>query len=231
MVRTADVTRFLNLYKVTLESIRKDVELARKDPPFATIAAPWFPVKCYYALYYLESVLAHLLDGSVRGFEKGGHLGIRRKIYSLVDAKTLVFSVAELNRTYHLSEIQVLPAIKIGLNARSDFWVRSDCIYSVVKKLMEYKLHDKKISEGWDLRKKKDLSKKNDFIKTRRLMIPDFFYWYRIKANYRDLDYMDLECGITERDVLEYLETYNKAFEHYRTQLVKQIGALSSIPL
>jgi len=53
-----------------------------------------------------------------------------------------------------------------------------------------------------------------------------FLVGYRIKANYRDLDYIDFENGITETEVLEYLETYNKVFEYYRIQLIRQITKL-----
>ena len=88
--RTVEITRFQKLYKVTLKSIKKDIELAREDSAFAVIAAPWFPVKCYYVLYYLESILTHLLDGSTQGFGKGGHAGIRKKIYSIMTGKSVL---------------------------------------------------------------------------------------------------------------------------------------------
>ncbi len=224
--RNTEITKFQKLYKVTLKSIKKDIELAREDSAFAVIAAPWFPVKCYYALYYLESVLTHLLDGSVQGFGKGGHAGIRKRIYSLIDTGALVFSVAELNRVYGLIEIQALSVINVGQNARSDYWQKTDCINSVAKKLMDYKLHDAKLGRKWNLHTKKHQDDQKLFIGTERLMIADFFFWYRIKANYRDLDYIDFENGITEAEVLEYLETYNKVFEHYRIQLIKQINPL-----
>ncbi|OGY59297.1 MAG: hypothetical protein A3I31_02160 [Candidatus Colwellbacteria bacterium RIFCSPLOWO2_02_FULL_44_20b] len=224
--RNVEITRFRKLYKVTLKSIKKDIELAREDSAFAVIAAPWFPVKCYYALYYLESILTHLLDGSVQGFGKGGHAGIRKKIYSLVDMGFIVFSVAELNRVYELTQIRALPAINVGQNARSDYWQKTDCINSVAKKLMDYKLHDVKIGRKWNLRTKKHRDEQKSFVGVERLMIADFFFWYRIKANYRDLDYIDFENGITETEVLEYLETYNKVFEYYRIQLIRQITKL-----
>jgi len=224
--RSIEIKRFQKLYKVTLKSIRKDVELAREDSAFAVIAAPWFPVKCYYTLYYLESVLTHLLDGSVQGFGKGGHAGIRKKMYSLVDTGAILFSVTELNRVYDLTQIHALPAINSGQNARSDYWQKTDCVNSVVKKLMDYKLHDAKIGRKWNLHTKKHREDQKLFVGAERLMITDFFFWYRIKANYRDLDYIDFENGITESEVLEYVEIYNRAFEHYRMQLIKQINPL-----
>lgn len=224
--RAVEIKRFQKLYKVTLKSIKKDIELAQEDSAFAVIAAPWFPVKCYYALYYLESVLTHLLDGSVQGFGKGGHAGIRKKIYSLVDSGAIVFSSTELNHIYGLSQIRALPAISAGQNARSDYWQKTNCVNSVLKKLMDYKLHDAKIGRKWNLHTKKHRDDQKLFVGAERLMIADFFFWYRIKANYRDLDYIDFENSISEIEVLEYFETYNKVFEHYRIQLVRQINPL-----
>lgn len=224
--QTEEINKFLKLHLLTLKSIEKDIELAREDSAFAIIAAPWFPVKCYYAIYYLESVLTHLVDGNSTGFSKGGHTGMRTRISTLVASGAIKFSSAELNRVYILREIDELPIMKSGQNVRSDYWQDIDCINSVVKKLMDYKLKDAKLGHKWNLRRKKDQQDRKKFIDTKLLMIPDFFYWYRIKANYRDLEYLDFENGITESAVLLYLETYNSVFENYRNQLMGPINSL-----
>lgn len=221
-----EISRFKKLYDVTLKSIRKDIELAREDPDFAVIIAPWFPVKCYYALYYLESILIHLVDGSMHGFGKGGHTGVRKKIYSLVSSNKIIFNQVELNTVYPLTQINSMPAINSGQNTRSDYWDKPECIQSVVKKLLDYKIHDAHIGRKWNLHTKKDKGEKKQFIISEKLMISDFFYWYRIKANYRDLDYIDFENGIDSTEVLEYIEIYNKAFESYRSCLSKNLNIL-----
>src|SRR3989338_9332486 len=99
----AEISRFKKLYEVTLKSIRKDIELAQEDSDFAVIIAPWFPVKCYYALYYLETILINLVDGSMHGFGKGGHTGVRKRMYSLVSSGNVIFSQQELNTVYSLT--------------------------------------------------------------------------------------------------------------------------------
>lgn len=224
--RTDDITRFQKLYKVTLKSIEKDIELIKEDSEFAVIAAPWFPVKCYYALYYLESILALLLTGCATGFDRGGHTGIRKHIYILVNSRNYSFSVAELNRVYFLTEISKLPSINSGCNARTNYWETTKCVNSIAKKLMEYKLLEQKRSKKWNLRKKTDKEARNKFIGNGRLMILDFFYWYRIKANYRDLDYIDFDNGITEQEISKYTMTYYNAFVQYSVLLDKNIRSL-----
>ncbi len=224
--RNVDINRFRKLDKVTRQSIKKDIELARQDSAFAVIAAPWFPVKCYYSLYYLESILVHLIDGTVSGFGKGGHAGVRKRIYSLIDAGKLSLGTTELNHVYGLTEIQAFPAISPGLNARYDYWRKTECPNSVAKKIMDYKLHDAKLGRKWNLHTNRGRTEQRQFIANERLMLLDFFYWYRIKANYRDLDYIDFENGITELEVLEYIEAYYAAYRQYRSQLLRGINIL-----
>ena len=221
-----EIGRFVRLEKVTQKSIERDIELSTEDNAFAVIAAPWFPVKCYYSLYYLESILSHLIDGNSYGFGKGGHGGIRKKITELITDNRMILAVPELNRAYSLAEIDAYPPINSGINARSDFWKKPECLTSLSGKLMEYKLHDAQSTNKWDLRTKQGRKDKAEFIATKSLMLLDFFFWYRIKANYRDLDYIDFENGITEQEVLEYMRTYYSAYLHYRNQLVEQINHL-----
>lgn len=224
--RTDDITRFQKLYNVTLKSIKKDVELVQEDSAFAVIAAPWFPVKCYYALYYLESILAHLLTGHGRVCGTSSHTSVRKQIYHLTSNGRILFSVNYINREFTLAEISRLPTIDSGQNACANYWEKPECINSIAKKLMEYKLLAKKRSEKWNLHKKKDREAQKKFIGNESLMILDFFYWYRIKANYRDLDYIDFENGITEQEISEYTTTYYNAFERYSVLLDNNIKSL-----
>lgn len=216
--------QFRKLYKITLKSIEKDIELAKEDISFAIIAAPWFPVKCYYALYYLESILIHLVNGNTTGFTKGGHKGVRKAIGILLENKTIAFTQKDLSAVYALKQVGMFPPILPGRNARSTYWAEAVCINSVLKKMMEYKLHDAPIK--WNLRTKKGKDEKELFLTREKLTIVDFFYWYRIKANYRDLDYIDFESGVSEEQVFEYIMCYYNAFDKYRNQLVENINSL-----
>src|SRR5687768_11723957 len=90
-IRCIEQKKFFNLYKLTNASIKKDIELIKKDKSFSFIAAPWFPVKCYYALYYLESIFISLIDESMSGFSKGGHGGVRRKFQGFYSSGLLSF--------------------------------------------------------------------------------------------------------------------------------------------
>ncbi len=222
------IKRFRKLNQITVRSIERDIELTREDSEFGMIIAPWFPVKCYYALYYLESILINLIDGDMAGFGHGGHGAVRKKIYDLVGVKKISFGEAMLDTVYGLSQILSMPAINPGQNTKSNYWSEDRCAESVMGKLFDYKLHDRKIGRKWYLRLVKDRLERASFIKNGQLMLIDFFYWYRIKANYRDFDYIDFENGITPAETLQYLESYFNAFKLYSAGLMRQIERLDT---
>ena len=224
--RKADVDRFRNLYKLTARSINRDIIDARTDPELASITAPWFPVKCYYALYYLEAVFIHLVDGGSDGFSKAGHTRVRTKMIQLNTLGNISFSNTGLNTIYPLARVISFPAIHSGENTRSNYWSNVNCIKSLAKKLLEYALHNKHLSDKWNLKTKKGRQSRQDFINANQLSVIDFFYWYRIKANYKDLDYLDFSNGITGQEAQEYLEAYNSAFNSYSTQLRIRINTM-----
>jgi len=225
-IQKTEIKRFTKLDSLTSKSIEVDMALAQKDHAFAVIAAPWFGVKCYYSIYYFEAVLVHLVDGSQSGFTKGGHRAVRKKIAQLLSSGNLTFSKTELNSVYPLLSISNFPSITSGTNTRSRYWMDPECVQSITKKLMEYILHDAKVGNKWNLHRRKDQIAKTDFIRVGKLTLTDFFYWYRIKANYRDLDYIDFEKGITEDAVFEYMKAYNSAYTSYHRLLSQKINGL-----
>ena len=226
---TLEIQKFRKLFKLTKKSLDKDIELAREDPAFSVIIAPWFPVKCYYALYYLESILLNLSDGSENGFTRGGHTGVRKVICSHIRTNLFRFSSTDISSVYTLLDIDVFPSIPSGSNTSARYWENPQCKKSLLKKLKDYKLHNQKVSRNWNFRKSSHRQERDQFISRENICMLDFFYWYRIKANYRDLDYIDFENGISESEVLEYIEAYNKAFELYRELLVGEIKRILGV--
>ena len=229
-MQTDEVKRFIRLYKLTVKSIEKDYELAQADPAVAVILAPWFPVKCYYALYYLESILLHLTDGGMHGYGKGGHSQVRKMLKNHVRSGAIVFSSVEINNVYVLQQIQSLPTVVSGGTTTLSYWTSGQCVYSIAKKLFEYKLHNAKSTNGWNLRTSIDRTRRDQYLRRECLMLLDFFYWYRIKANYRDLDYIDFENGISDEEIFEYLESYFEAFKAYSNLLGAEVNRLLRVP-
>ncbi len=217
------VGSFIKLFNITDRSVKQDIDSAVTQPDFAAIAAPWLPVKCYYALYYVESILIYLIDGSAVGFDKGGHKRVRRRLAQLILEGKLTYSNPELNKVMTLEQAFALPAITPGSNTSSSFWCNPQCDGAMIKKITEYALSDAKTSGSWDLRTLKGRNKKKDFCRREIVHMLDTFYWYRIKANYRDMDYVDYENGVAATEVLSYMKDYFSAYSRYRDAVVNLI--------
>lgn len=221
-----DINRFTRLNQITIKSIKKDIELARENKDFAVIIAPWFPVKCYYSLYYLESILINLIDGSNHGFSKGGHKKVRDRISFFVDSNNINFNENNINSVFKISNLKDVSTGKASEHIKQDYWKHDNCINAIYKKIIDYKLYDAKKDNKWDLSFKKDRESKKKHFDSKNVMLLDVFYWYRIKSNYRDLDYIDFENGIKSSDIFNYIEFYNSAFESYHQCLIRAISEL-----
>lgn len=223
-LKTSIFSSFIKLYSVTDISIRQDVDFAKNESGFALVAVPWFPVKSYYSLYYLESILLYLIDGSVAGFTHGGHKRVRARITQLILEGKITFSKIELNNIRTVQSCFSFATISSGANTHASFWLRNECDESIMKKLAEYNLNNTKFSQGWNLKTKKDRLKKDGYIVKEKIGLMDVFYLYRIKANYRDMDYVDFENEVNGSEVAEYMMLYYKAYSCYRNMLLKAIA-------
>lgn len=215
------IKAYKKLFEVTNKSIEEDMRLAQDQPDFARIALPWLPVKCYYALYYLESMLLHRIDGSQAGFSKGGHKKVRDRLRQLLAEGKILFSEPELNRSLILYEARKLQSIAPGANTSRAFWRNNQCDESIFKKLAEYSAQDIKFSNKYNLKIPKQRKAYEERTKVESIALIDLFYWYRIKANYRDMDYIDYENDIDISDVTDYMSTYYQAYVLYRDLLMK----------
>lgn len=228
--KDSEIARFVRLFTLTSKSLKKDYELSSEDNAMATILTPWFPVKCYYALYYLESALLHLVDGGMHGFSQGGHTRVRKMLRNHVTSGAVKFSSVEINNIYQLQNIASLPSVSPGITTTLTYHTSNQCTDSVAKKLLEYNIHNAKATRNWNLYTNVGRNAKAQYIASEQLMLLDFFYWYRIKANYRDLDYIDFENGLSETEVFEYMDSYYEAFKAYANLLIGEINRLRRPP-
>jgi hypothetical protein len=98
-------------------------------------------------------------------------------------------------------------------------------IVQILKKLVCYKLEelqrDEKIK---NFRTKKAKEGKKKFLNENTVNIFEFFYWYRIKANYRDLEFLNKDIGSDKfkefyKNYYELTLTYLNAFKQLINQL------------
>lgn len=220
--------KFYKLSEITHTSIRDEVEACFNLMEYTQVVAPWIPVKCYYRLYYLEAMMLYLLNGSEIGFSHGGHSGVRKGIKSLVNNGQLTFSNPAFSQKEKVGDA-IAHTIISGSNLSPTFYQTDDCTKSLRKKIAQYAEHDFKEKERIkDYRSKGNRDKRNQFYTSHYVNMTDFFYWMRIKANYKDIDYLDFTNEISANDAYTYVMRYASAQESYAYALKIFINSLKS---
>ena len=222
-VSVSDVKRFIKLSNLTKTSIEGEITSCHTEPDYVQIVAPWFAVKCYYRAYYLESALIHLSSGSMEPFKNGGHHYVRKTIRTFCKAGYITSTLrhAEVVEKYTSA---LTHKIVSGTNIKQDYYLSEDCVKSVRSKLARYSVeHWKRNSTHKNFRPliaRKELA---DYISKNEVCLFDFFYQMRIKANYRDADFLDFD-KIESNEGITYIEQLKKATDKYCRALESAIA-------
>lgn len=225
---TTDIDRFQKLSDLTAKSIDIELNASAFDHEYAQIIVGWLPVKCYYRIYYLESILIYLLENNKKGFSKGGHKGVRDAISRIINENKITFSNVEISTQSTIAMIRT-HTIASGANLSPTYYTSPDCIHSVRKKISEYKEYDWKETRGIkQYRTPANRSSRDNFYITNTLNLTDFFYWLRIKVNYKDLDFLDFPDAGTSDDAFLYVKNYIDAYRAYSTALENLIAYLKT---
>ena len=103
-------------------------------------------------------------------------------------------------------------------------------VAQILKKLVRYKLEDIQREEKIkNFRSKKNRKIRDDFLTKNTVNIFEFFYWYRIKANYRDLEFLNKD--ISSKQFEEFYRNYFELTLYFFEALKKIINDLSKIRL
>jgi len=220
--------KFERLAKITKTSIAGEKTACDNEHAYAQVAAPWIPVKCYYRLYYLEAVFLYVLSGDESGFGNGGHKAVRKNLMLAVESGSISFSSAELATITTWQAANAFTTVS-GATVRTNYFSDANCPNSLRKKLAEYIEHDwKQIKKIKDYRSRTSRNAKNRELLPKKFILADFFYWMRIKANYRDVDFLDFD-NISEDDAYEYLTKFIEATESYGAALENAIVQLKTM--
>jgi hypothetical protein len=223
------LTKFDTLARITATSIEGEKKACDREKAYAQVASPWIPVKCYYRLYYLESMLLYLMNGSTIGFGHGGHSKVKQAILRLLKDDTISISGTHATSLSTITNWQTANSYRSapGSTITASYHSTTECIESLKKKVAVYIEIDWKQNENI-LNYKTDAAraKRSDGLHTKEFCLLDYFYWMRIKANYRDIDFLDFDNNVNEDDAYEYLNYYIKASNLYAASLMDAIGEL-----
>jgi hypothetical protein len=183
-----------------MENLAHEMGTLTANPAYARSCSAWIGVKCYYLIFYLETILIALLQNDAE-LLKLSHHEVKKRVCALVKSKALVANKPIFNTTPLNSQI-VAHKNRVFVNLQKITPVTERYV-GIMRILVRYAMEDYKMK-----RKIKTLrgEERQKFLAKRTTLI-DFFYWYRIKSNYRDLDFL-LDMQIPLEDLVLFNQDY-----------------------
>lgn len=218
----------INLINLTKKNIKGEYEIIRKNPEFAELCVSWISVKAYYLIFNSLLILEHLLTGTESSL-KFTHKEAIRRFKEDINRKDISFNKKIFNKNFDCLDVMKVK-IKPGSNIKIFGIGSTERISQILKKLVDYKLEDFRRTENVkDFRLKKNQQKKKDFLTNNSVNLWEFFYWYRIKANYRDLEFLDKD--ISSSKFCDFYNNYSELTWNFFGSLKNIINDLSKIRL
>lgn len=227
--RTSQIDKKLTLIGLTRKNLEEEYKVILANPDYAEICVPWVSVKAYYLLFNLLLIIKYLLSGDSTSFISS-HDRMSKDLKEYIKKKTLCFNKDLINGIHEARDIQKIKFVS-GYNVKITDVDLNQRFQQILKKLLTYKIEDfQRKNHITNFRKKKAREERDKFIEASDINICEFFYWYRVKANYRDLEFLDKNIGSNQFMVFYenyYSSTINfyKAFENLLNELsVKRFG-------
>ncbi|MGA2130227.1 MAG: hypothetical protein ABSG05_01260 [Candidatus Pacearchaeota archaeon] len=213
----------INLIKIIKESLEEEYKKALKEKDFAKVCSMWIPVKSYYLIFNLLLVTCALFNNDENNLNFPHHKTISN-FRNMLKNKDILFSKAGFNMVESCEEaINFISKSGDTLRLSVDEQTR---INSILKKLCKYKFEDFCRYTGLKhFQTKIDRKKKEGFFKNSEISLFEFFYWYRIKTNYRDLDFLNQE--IYSGEIIEFYQNYYFLTMNFYNSLKNLINELS----
>lgn len=225
IVKSNNLEKKITLIKLTLENIKQEYETILKTPEFAVVCVSWISVKSYYLIFNLSMILRYLITCEEKSFNCT-HTQLLHEFNEYFARGELSFSKRKFSTIYNGKVAHDWTA-PVSNNVRTNY--DPEILYlQIIKKLQEYKEDDYKYKNNiLSIRKKKDKEKVMYFRENSKVSIFEFFYWYRIKASYRDLEFLDK--AISSKKFADYYINYYKLTLNIHDALKNLINTLSLI--
>lgn len=225
VINEGESKRFLKLAKLTEKSIEGEVLSCQSEEDYSQIVAPWIAVKCYYRAYYLESVLIHLVSGTDEVYKNGGHNYVRKIIHSYCKVGYFDSHFKKAEEVVNAS-VALGHTISAGGNLSAKYYLTDDCVKSVRRKIADYGLEHWKKNSGYkNFRSNKARAALSAYISRSEHSLFDYFYQMRLKANYRDSDFLDFAI-ITSAEGKKYIEMIKLSTDKYCSALQNEIHSI-----
>ncbi|MFA5112911.1 MAG: hypothetical protein WC529_01295 [Candidatus Margulisiibacteriota bacterium] len=200
-----NVKNKVNLIKLTLDSLEQEKVLIQKNPEYAVVCVSWISVKAYYVIFNMCLLLKYLVTCNKDAFNST-HSSVLGWLKDHIERKEILFSDEKFNRLVNIREALKLK-IKSGSNIKRSPVDVEERLTQIFKKLANYSIEEfRRTNRIKTLHNKKSKAMYSKYIDESFISLFDFFYWYRIKANYRDLEYLNKD--IHDEQFKEYFLSY-----------------------
>lgn len=219
------VNKKVNLIKFTLLSVKEELKIISKNIDFAVVCCSWVPVKSYYVIFNSLLLLKYLIICDKNSFSST-HREILGDFKCYIERQELEFNKSYFNKVYKGKEIKDISdwTSVSGENIKKSSFVEEDRLKHILKKIIDYKKDEFKRIKSI---KRLGGKTKEDFLNNIKINLCDFFYCYRIKANYGGLDFLDKE--IPDYKFKDFYISYYKFLMNYYNCLKNIINQLSII--
>ncbi len=223
-------SKFLNkkltLVRLTKEAIDGELNTIKGNNEYAELCVSWISVKSYYLFFNLVQILSYLMDGNELCL-KQTHNENRKWLKNAILKNEIIFDSGVFNKILSSSKVTARKFCA-GENLKKSNVDIVPRIIQVLKKMVDYQIQqlvfEKKIK---NFRSNESKRIKSDFLEKETVCLCEFFYWYRIKANYRDLEFLNHE--IPASSYVEYYDKYYKLTMNFYSALIDKINYLSNI--
>jgi len=223
---SSHLSKKLNLIKLTLKNIKGEYNTILKHPDFAELCVSWISVKSYYLIFNLLLILDYLITGQESSFNLSHEKAINR-FKKYLDDNLLFFNKEIFNKNFSCSRIMKVK-VRPGANVKIMNFTLKERTIQILQKLVRYKLQEFKRREGIkNFRAKKNRKKRDCFLQTNTVNLFEFFYWYRIKANYRDLEFLDK--NISSKQFKNFYKSYFGLTINFINAFVPVINKLARV--
>jgi len=192
-----------NLIKLTKKSLKDEYKIVCEDDEYSYACTSWLPVKTYYLLFNQFLTIEYIIKGEENIFNIS-HTNCLKNFTDKLKEKEIEFSNTLLNYVFDKSILNYRSKIP---GANLSFDTDPKVLYRLImKKVADYKLKDwkrKKNIKNFCSRKNKQ--RKQNFLDGLRVSIFDFFYCMRIRANYKDFDFID---NVSFNETASYFKEY-----------------------
>jgi len=222
-IKKSLLSKKLKFIKMIKENLDDEYKKSMQEKEFAKICSMWIPVKSYYLIFNQLLVLCSLVNSNIGNISYSHRKSIVN-FRKMIKEHVISFNKNCFNKVYNCMEA-IKFKTKSGNNLKKDI-EKELRVKGILKKICSYKFEsycrDEKIKS---FRRKKDQEKRDWFFNKNEISLFEFFYWYRIKTNYRDLSFLDQEVYTGE--IVEFYENYYLLTINFYTALKYLINELS----